>query len=61
MPVYLGKAEKLADRIGSAYIQSNGTFGPAKEQKKYWRLLEMQSRGFSMQIRCDGSKVAVHG
>ncbi len=48
--VYLGKANKLRDRLG-AYINSDGTFGPQKEAHKLGVLKEMYEKGFDFQIR----------
>ncbi len=56
IPVYDGKAGgnsngTIRSRLGS-YIKDNGTFGPGMDEaKKYWRMLDLQSRGFSVQVR----------
>lgn len=51
--VYMGKANKLRDRL-QAYFNSDGTFGPQKEAHKMGVLKEMYEKGFDFQIRWVG-------
>jgi hypothetical protein len=48
--VYLGKADDLKERL-SSYINMDGTFGPKDELTKRAMMLNLQRRGFSIEIR----------
>jgi hypothetical protein len=40
-------------RFASSYLANgDGTFGPAREPRRYLTLLDLQRRGFSLQARC---------
>ncbi len=55
--IYLGKANKLRDRLGS-YINTDDTFGPKQEAHKMAVLKEMYEKGFDFQIRSGPSCMA---
>lgn len=52
VPVYLGKADNLQQRLG-AYLHADETFGPSGEGSgyKYRAMVDLQRRGFAIQIR----------
>lgn len=58
IPVYIGEAGgvsaggTLRSRMANYLSNKHRTFGPYKEQSKYAALLELQARGFSIQVRC---------
>lgn len=51
IPVYLGTSKDLRQRIGRGYINTDKTFGPKSELRKHLIMLELQARGFAIQIR----------
>ena len=50
IPVYLGEAIDLAIRL-RAYVHKDGTWRPSGERVKAGLMLDLQQRGFSVQVR----------
>lgn len=60
IPVYVGQAgggcsrETLWSRAGGYINYEAGVFGPQGECQKFWRMLDLQSRGFDIELRWVG-------
>lgn len=50
VPVYLGRSERLRQRLGS-YLRPDGGFGPPQEPFKLRAMLDLMRRGFHVQVR----------
>jgi len=55
-PVYLGKSDRLRQRL-SCYLRPDGGFGPADEPHKLRAMLDLMRRGFCVQVRFRPAKV----
>jgi hypothetical protein len=57
VPVYLGKSDRLRQRLAS-YLRPDGGFGPADEPFKRKAMLDLMRRGFAVQVRFRPAKIS---